>query len=85
MGTWGTGIFENDISADWVDEPSEATSIDKFRMSILNALVVELVVDTDTMECAIGTCAVVAYAGGAHRDDVPDGVRREGRNVWLSP
>jgi hypothetical protein len=54
-------------------------------MSILNAFAAELVVDTDTMECAIGTYAVVAYAGGAHRDDVPDEVRRGGQNVWLFP
>jgi Domain of unknown function (DUF4259) len=66
MGTWGSGIFENDTAADWVYvlEQSGAPAVDA-AIAATSVGVTSGYVDVDTGACALAAAEAVAAAFGA--------------------
>jgi hypothetical protein len=73
MGTWGTGIFENDSAADWVYalEEGGASAVDA-ALSAASAGAADGYVDADAGACALAAAEAVAAAHGAPSPTLSD-------------
>lgn len=75
MGTWGSGPFENDRAADWVDNLEDADDM-TLAMDALERVRSREHVDADDASIAIAAAEVVAAVGGRPHEDLPEDVRR---------
>ena len=74
MGTWGTGVFDNDNAMNWV------TSLEQIDDGDYPASVLRMLDDgrqLSTRECTVGLAAgeIIAASCGVPAADLPDEVR----------
>lgn len=75
MGTWGSGPFENDHAADWVQDLEDADDL-ALALDALERVRGSQYVDADDASTAIAAAEVVAAVGGRPHADLPEDVRR---------
>jgi len=70
MGTWGSGPFDNDAAADWLDQLEEDPSLDMVR-DALAVIRADRAVSADAAAVAVASAEVVAAILGAPSTAVP--------------
>lgn len=75
MATWGSGPFENDHAAAWIDSLEDADDL-TLAVEALERVRASDHVDADDASVAIAAAEVVAAAGGRPHADLPEDVRR---------
>lgn len=75
MGTWGSGPFENDRAADWVQDLDDADDL-ALAIDALERVRGSQYVDADDATTAIAAAEVIAAIGGRPHANLPEDVRR---------
>lgn len=74
MGTWNTGVFENDIALDWVNGLDESHNLE-FLSSALDVTRHKGYLDSDEAVIALAAAELVAALLGVPSSDLPEEAR----------